>query len=426
MKVLVLGSGGREHALCWKIKQSPKVEKVYCAPGNAGIAAVAECAPLKLDDFAALAEFVTKNGINLTVVGPEAPLADGITDFFQSKNLNIFGPDKKAAQFEASKVFAKDFMRKYGIPTALYDSFTALEPALDYVSRWPAGKTMVIKADGLAAGKGVVICEDKARAKETIKQIMHDKVFGAAGAKVVIEEFLSGEEASVMVFLDGRNYSMMAPAQDHKRVNDNDEGPNTGGMGAYAPAPVADAALLKKVEEQVLRPFLKGTAAEGISYKGVLYVGLMISKEGINVLEYNCRFGDPETQVVLPLLKTDLVEIIEKINASSIDKIKIEWYNNDAVCVVMASGGYPGEYKKGFEIKGLAEAGKIEGITVFHAGTSVKANKVVTSGGRVLGVAGVGTGIKDTIQTVYKAVSKISFEGAHYRKDIGKKALIKR
>lgn len=423
MKVLVIGSGGREHAICWKLKQSPKVDKLYCVPGNAGISKEADCVNIKTDDFQALADFVVKNGIDLTVVGPEAPLASGIVDFFHKRKLQIFGPDKRSAQFEASKVFSKEFMKKHGIPTAAYGCFTELGKALEFIGNWPAGKTMVVKADGLAAGKGVIICADSKQARDAVTSIMKDKVFGQAGSKVVIEEYLEGEEASIMVFTDGRSYSMMVPAQDHKRVNDNDEGLNTGGMGAYAPAPVADEAMLAKVEARVMAPFMEGIKKEGIDYKGVLYVGLMICWGEPYVLEYNCRFGDPETQVVLPLLKTDLIDIIEKINSGSLDKIKIEWYNNTSVCVVMASGGYPGDYKKGMEIQGLEQAGSLKNVIVFHAGTGSKEGAVVTAGGRVLGVTGTGQGIMEAIKTAYSAVSKISFEGMHYRRDIGKKAI---
>ncbi|MFH1368532.1 MAG: phosphoribosylamine--glycine ligase [Elusimicrobiota bacterium] len=425
MKILVIGSGGREHALVWKIKQSKLVKKIYCAPGNAGMARDAECVALKTDDFGAIADFVNNNGIKMTVVGPEAPLASGIVDYFRAQKLEVFGPDKKAAQFEASKVFAKDFMRKYGIPTALYKNFTDLSVAMDTVNKWPAGMKMVIKADGLAAGKGVIICEDGKTAEDALRQIMQEKVFGNAGSRVVIEEYLEGEEASVQVFTDGKSYSLMIPAQDHKRVNDNDAGPNTGGMGAYAPAPVADKKLLEKVEQRILKPFMNGIKQEGIDYKGVLYIGLMINKGEPYVLEFNCRFGDPETQVVLPLLKTDLVEIIRKICSGALDKIKIEWYNNTAVCVVLASGGYPGEYKKGLEIKGLSEAASLKNVTVFHAGTSASETKTVTSGGRVLGVTGTGGGIKEAIAKAYEAVNKVSFDGMHFRRDIGKKALNK-
>lgn len=423
MNILVIGSGGREHALVWKIKKSPKVEKIYCIPGNAGIAQDAECVSIRIDDFAALADFAVKHKIDLTVVGPEVPLSEGITDYFHSRKLNIFGPNKKAAQFEASKIFAKDFMLKYGIPTALYKGFKDFDSALEFIAKWPLNKPLVVKADGLAAGKGVIICRDRKSADNALKEIMKDKVFGSAGSLTVVEEFLEGEEASVQVFVDGNTFSLMAPAQDHKRANDNDEGLNTGGMGAYAPAPVADKAMLLKVEERVMKPFIRGIKAEGIDFKGILFIGLMIDKGEPYVLEFNCRFGDPETQVVMPLLKTDLVEIMEKINAGALDKTKIEWYNISAICVVLASGGYPGDYQKGIEIKGLSEAAKYPDITVFHAGTARNGEKIVTAGGRVLGVTGTGLGIKEAITKTYEALKKIDFDGMHFRKDIGRKAL---
>lgn len=466
MKVLVIGSGGREHALVWKIKQSAKVEKIFCAPGNAGISFIAECIPIKVDDFKGLSEFVQKEKIDLTVVGPEVPLAGGIVDYFEAKNLKIFGPNKKAAQLEASKVFAKNIMQKYKIPTAAYKSFTDYSQALKFIDTLGMDKQIVVKADGLAAGKGVIICQNKDSAKRSVEQIMKEKEFGDAGKEVVIEEFLFGEEASVQLFVDGEHYQIMPAAQDHKRVFDNDQGPNTGGMGAYAPAPIIDSVLKKKVEREIIKPLIQAFKKEGIEYKGVLYIGLMIcssqnphespfqkggqkgnaggndisspvSKGGIGgdlkkvskepyVLEFNCRFGDPETQVVLPLLSTDLVEIIEKIIKSELDKIKIEWYNKFALCVVLASGGYPGDYQKGKTITGLDELKDEKDVIVFHAGTSfgdASKNAIVTSGGRVLGITALGRDIRQAIQTAYSALRKISFENMHYRKDIGRKAV---
>jgi len=422
MKILVIGSGGREHALCWKIKQSPKVEKLFCAPGNAGIAQVAECISLKVDDFAALADFAKKHDIGLTVVGPEVPLSAGIVDYFRERGLEIFGPDKKSATLESSKAFAKDIMEKYNIPTASYRAFVELNPALAYLKTLPENLKLVVKADGLAAGKGVIICGNRKEAEKAASEMLAGKAFGAAGNKVVIEEFLEGEEVSIQIFLDGKNYSIMAAAQDHKRVNDNDEGPNTGGMGAYAPAPIFDSKLKEKTENKIIEPLIDGFNKEGIDYKGVLYIGLMVNKGEPYVLEFNCRFGDPETEAVLPLLETDLVEIMQKINQKQLDKIKVNWYNKCAVCVVLASGGYPGNFEKGKEISGLDAASGLKNTVVFHAGTSSSNGKVVTSGGRVLGVTGTGNGLKDAIKTAYEAVGKITFENMHFRKDIAKKA----
>ena len=423
LKVLVIGSGGREHALAWKLAQSPRVEKIFCAPGNAGIAEIAECVPLQTGDFAVLEKFVRDNEIDLTVVGPEATLAQGITDFFNSKNLKIFGPTKSAARLESSKVFAKNFMGKYSIPTASFNTFSSYESALAFVEALSAEKKLVVKADGLAAGKGVLICDNKNAAKAAIAQVMKDKVFGSAGKELVIEEFLEGEEASLQIFLDSTNYALMAAAQDHKRINDNDKGPNTGGMGAYAPAPVADAETIKLVEKQIIKPLISGLKKEGIEYKGVLYIGLMISNGKPYVIEFNCRFGDPETQVVLPLLKTDLVDIIESTINGELDNLAVEWYNSTTVCVVLASGGYPGDYKKDIEILGLEEAKKLSDTVIFHAGTALKSGKVVSSGGRVLGVTGLGRNIKDAVKKAYEGASKIHFEGMHFRKDIAQRAL---
>jgi phosphoribosylamine--glycine ligase len=423
MKVLVIGSGGREHTLVWKISQNPAVTKIYCAPGNAGISQIAECVKISADDINALAAFAEKENIGLTVVGPEIPLAAGIVDLFRQKKLAIFGPDKNAAQLESSKAFAKNLMQKYSIPTAAYRTFTDYNEAEKYLASLHVITPLVIKADGLAAGKGVIICQNTTFARTAITQVMKDKVFGASGNEAVIEEFLEGEEASVQIFLDGKHYSMMVAAQDHKRVLDKDLGPNTGGMGAYAPAPIVTSALKERVEKEIIQPLINGFIKEGIDYKGVLYLGLMIVSGKPYVLEFNCRFGDPETQVVLPLLKTDLIEIIEKINKGQLDKIKIEWYNKSALCVVLASGGYPGDYAKGKVIKGLEKAAQLKDVVVFHAGTACKDSQIVTSGGRVLGVTGLGNTIQDAKDAAYAAVRDISFEGMHYRKDIGYRAL---
>jgi len=423
MNVLVIGSGGREHALVWKIRQSPAVKKVYCAPGNAGIAQMAECVPLKGENFAALADFAKQHNVGLTVVGPEIPLAGGIVDYFNTLGLPVFGPNKKAARFEASKSFAKAFMEKYGIPTAKYRSFTDYCEAVEYIGHSPEGRALVVKADGLAAGKGVIICPDRESAAQAVERIMKDNMFGESGREVIIEEFLEGEEASIQIFLDGKNYHVMAPSQDHKRVNDQDQGPNTGGMGAYAPAPLVTESVRHTVETEVVMPIIAGLAKEGIDYKGILYIGIMMVRGIPYVLEFNCRFGDPETQVVLPLLKSDLVEIMQKIIAGQLDKIEIEWYNKSAVCVVLVSRGYPGDYEKGKEICGLEETSLMADAVVFHAGTAHgSAGSILSAGGRVLGVTAVGNGLPETIARVYEAVKKIRFEGMHYRTDIGRKA----
>ena len=426
--VLVIGSGGREHAIARKLRQSPGVDKIFCAPGNAGMASLAELLPIRADDFEALSGFVEDHGVGLTVVGPEAPLAAGIADYFMKKNLKIFGPNQKSARLESSKVFSKDLMKKYRIPTASYDTFTDYKTASEFIEKWPVDKPVVVKADGLAAGKGVYVCKGRAEAQNAVKEIMSDKLFGGAGAVAVVEEFLDGEEASIHIFLDGTNYKIMVSSQDHKRVNDGDLGPNTGGMGAYAPAPVFDDSIRAKLEALIIKPLIAGFKNEGIDYKGVLYIGLMICAGEPYVLEFNCRFGDPETQVVLPLLKTDLLEIMEKTVEGRLDNVQIEWYNKSAVCIVMASGGYPGSFKKGAGIKGLDKAAAIQNSAVFHAGTNfenpISDDKIfLTAGGRVLGAAGWGDNIKDAVNTAYKVVSEISFDGMHFRKDIAKRAL---
>lgn len=424
MNIMVIGSGAREHALAWKIKQSPIADEVICVPGNAGMARMATCVPGNVDDLAGLEKIARERNVGLTVVGPEVPLAAGIVDHFEKRGLAIFGPNKKAAQLESSKAFAKNFMKRHGIPTAAYHSFIDYAKAKECLRGWEPGKPLVVKADGLAAGKGVIICRNADEALEAVHRIMENKVFGAAGKEVVIEEFLEGEETSIQVFVDGEHYSLMLAAQDHKRVFDGDQGPNTGGMGAYAPAPIFDAALRQKVEETVMRPLMAGLKADGIVYRGVLYLGLMVSNGVPYVLEFNCRFGDPETQVVLPLLKTDLVRIMQNTASGVLDKIEIEWYNKAAVCVVLASGGYPDAYEKGKIIQGLSGPDAQNDVIVFHAGTAFDGSgALVTSGGRVLGVTGLGDSIPAAIKNAYAAVDTISFTGMHYRKDIGKRAL---
>lgn len=420
MKVLVIGSGGREHALTWKIAQSQKVDKIFVAPGNAGMADIAQCVNIKADDIAGLLDFAKNNAIDLTVVGPEAPLALGIVDLFEENGLAIFGPSKAAAYIEGSKALAKEIMYKYDVPTAKYEVFTDHEAATEYVKA--EGAPIVIKADGLAAGKGVIVAMNLEEALDAIDYILGDMAFGDAGAKVVVEEFLEGEEASILAFTDGKTIRPMVSAQDHKRIFDNDEGPNTGGMGAYSPAPVYTDEIAEFVVENVFAKTVAGMEQEGRLYKGVLYAGLMISPKGeVKVLEYNARFGDPETQAVLARLKTDLVEIMCAIVENKLDEIEIEWYDEASVCVVMAAGGYPNKYESGKEIFGLKEAN--EDAIVFHAGTSLKDGKVVTSGGRVLGITALGSDVAEAIDTAYKATNKICFADCFYRKDIGKKAL---
>lgn len=419
MKILVIGGGGREHALVWKIAQSPKVEKIYCAPGNAGIAGLAECVDIKVEDLDGLAEFAKANQIDLTVVGPEVPLTMGVVDRFEKDNLRIFGPAKNAAIIEGSKEFSKDIMVKYGVPTAAYGSFTDAASALAYIDK--VGAPIVVKADGLAAGKGVVVAMDVAAAKQAVNDIMADQVFGSAGSKVVIEEFLDGEEVSVLAFSDGKTVVPMVSAQDHKRAYDNDEGPNTGGMGAYSPAPIYTHEMEKFVLENVLKPTVDGMAKEGRLYKGVLYAGLMVTKDGIKVLEFNARFGDPETQAVLMRLDSDLVEIMEAVIDGKLAEQEIKWQQKPAVCVVVAAGGYPKSYRKGDEITGLTEAN--QNAVVFHAGTKFADGKVVSNGGRVLGVTAMGDDIKGAIDNAYAAVDKIHFADCFCRRDIGHRAI---
>ncbi len=421
-KILVVGSGGREHALCWKLSQSPRVSKVYCAPGNAGIGRHAECVNIKADDLEGLADFAARENIDITIVGPEDPLAKGIVDLFAQRGLTIFGPEQKAAQIEASKVFTKKILEKAGAPTASYKVFTDPDEAKEYI-KTESQIPVVIKADGLAAGKGVIVARSLDEALDAVDLILVQKAFGKAGDKLIVEECLKGEEASFMAITDGSTVLPLATSQDHKPVYDNDEGPNTGGMGAYSPAPVVTKELFNQVMEQVMIPTVKAMADESIPYMGVLYGGLMIDNNVPNVLEYNCRFGDPEAQPILMRLKSDLLDLIEAALANKLDKITPEWDDRAAVCVVLASGGYPGSYEKGKEIKGLEEVENMEDVMVFHAGTALKDGKFVTAGGRVLGVTALGNTIKEAIERAYEAVSKISWDGMHYRKDIGQKAL---
>ncbi|MDR1997917.1 MAG: phosphoribosylamine--glycine ligase [Candidatus Margulisbacteria bacterium] len=421
MKILLIGSGGREHALAWKIVQSSRVTKLYCAPGNPGTALLGENIAIAAEDSAGLKDFALKQRIDLTVVGPETPLTLGLVDEFEAAGLKIFGPSRAAAQLEGSKQFAKKIMHKYKIPTAKYEVFDDAQKALEhvYMSRFP----VVIKADGLAAGKGVTVAASLVEAKRAINAALKDKIFGAAGARIIIEEFLAGEEASILAFCDGAHFVPLAPAQDHKAVYDGDKGPNTGGMGAYSPAPVVTDEVLRQVRETVFQPLLDGLAREGTPYRGILYAGLMLTADGPRVVEFNCRFGDPETQAVLPRLQTDIIDIFEACLAGKLDTQKIDWTSAAAVCVVLAADGYPGTYEKGREIAGVENAAALPETYVFQAGTARQDGKLVTAGGRVLGVTALGADIRTAIKNAYKAAELISFPGLHKRKDIGQKAL---
>lgn len=423
MKVLVVGGGGREHAIVWKLVQSRQVNKIFCAPGNAGTSTLAENISISPEDITNLLSFAQKQKIDITIIGPEAPLALGISDLFSQYQMPCFGPTRAGAMLESSKIFSKRLMEKYRIPTAKGRFFFNIKDAYNYLEEIKT--PVVIKADGLAAGKGVVVAETLREAKEFIQQVMEERIFGEAGSKIIIEEVLSGEEVSLMVFTDGETAVPMISAQDHKRVYDGDQGPNTGGMGAYSPAPILTPELLNRVENEILRPTIMALCEEGILYKGVLYLGLMITDSGPKVLEFNSRFGDPECQVVLPALKTDFLEVIKAIVDGNLKNLSIDWHGDSFVCVVLASGGYPGSYKKGVPIYGLKEAQKMEDIYLFHAGTSITDNQVVTSGGRVLGVTAKGHNIKEAIAKAYRAVESISFAGMHYRKDIGFRAISK-
>jgi phosphoribosylamine--glycine ligase len=421
MKVLIVGSGGREHALAKKISESKKLSKLYVAPGNGGISEIAELVSIKADEIEKLVDFAQSNEIDLTVVGPEAPLVKGIVDLFESRNLKIFGPNQAAASLEASKVFTKDLCRKYNIPTADYMVFDDAKKAKTYIDK--CDKPQVIKADGLAAGKGVVVASNRCEAKEAIDLIMCDKAFGKAGQKVTIEERLYGQEASILVLCDGEDICPLATSQDHKQIYDEDRGPNTGGMGAYSPAPVINDDLYQQILSKIIRPSIYALKEEGINYKGVLYAGLMLTEKGPMLLEYNVRFGDPETQAVLTRLKNDFLEVIEAIVDGRLSEIEMKWDERDCLCVVLASGGYPGKYEKGKEIKGLNNANKEKDVFIYHAGTKKEADKFYTNGGRVLGITALGKDINKAIDKAYKAVKLISFDGMYFRKDIGHKAL---
>ena len=426
MKVLVVGSGGREHALAWKVSQSPKVSKLYCAPGNAGMAQIAECVNIKVMDIPALVSFAREKTIDLVIVGPESPLIAGLADELRAAGIPTFGPSKAAAQIEGSKVFSKNLFAKYGIPTAEFRAFDDPEAASAYIEQIAGGSDelpIVVKAEGEALGKGVLMCSTKSQALSAVKTVMVDKAFGKAGDQVVIEEMLEGQEATLMVITDGTSVLPLQPAQDYKRINDCDQGPNTGGMGCYSPVPVVPPEVYDECLKTCILPTIRAMKAEGRPYTGALYCGIMLTKDGPKVIEFNARFGDPETQVALPLLETDLIDVIQASLSGSLDSVETKCYNGAAVCVVVASGGYPGSYETGKPISGLDAAGSIEGVTVFHAGTRLDDGKVVTSGGRVLGVTAVGDSFKAARDRAYSAVDRIHFEGMHYRTDIAKRVI---
>lgn len=421
MKVLVVGGGGREHALVWKISKSPKVSKIYCAPGNGGMAQLAECVNIRPTDIESMTAFALQNNIDLVVVAPDDPLAMGMVDAMQAKGIRAFGPDAKAAQIEASKAFAKQLMKKYGIPTAKYEIFENFEYAVEHIKNH--SYPLVVKADGLALGKGVSICFTFHEAYSALENIMKNKIFGEAGSKVVIEEFLEGQEVSILAFTDGKTVIPMISSQDHKRAFDNDKGPNTGGMGTFAPSPIYTEQIASYCMDRIFIPTMNAMNAEGRKFKGVLYFGLILAADGPKVLEYNARFGDPETQVVLPALKTDIIDIFNAVIDEKLDEINVEWDNICSVCVIIASGGYPGKYETGKAISGLDEVHAMKDVYVFHAGTRKEDNLFYTSGGRVLGVTACSRTLKEAIEKCYNACSIIRFENMHYRTDIGCKAI---
>lgn len=421
MKVLVVGGGGREHAIIWKLSQNPKISELFCAPGNGGISKLASCVPIKATDIEGIVNFSGENKIDFVMVAPDDPLVAGMVDALEAAGIRAFGPVKAAAVIEGSKSFSKDLMKKYNIPTAGYAVFESSIGALKYLDTCSA--PVVVKADGLALGKGVIIAQTIAEAKAAVNNIMNDRVFGEAGNKVVIEEFIEGPEVSILAFTDGKTVVPMVSSQDHKRVFDHDQGPNTGGMGTFSPSLIYDGKLAEQCMKEIFIPTIEAMNREGRKFKGILYFGLMITKDGPKVIEYNARFGDPETQVVLPRLKTDLLDIFNAIIDEKLAGIKIEWSDNAAVCVIAASGGYPGKYPAGLEISGLEAAEADENVAVFHAGTSCKNGKFYTAGGRVLGVTAVEETMEKAISKAYAGIEKISFEGMHYRKDIGKKSI---
>jgi len=423
MKILVIGSGGREHALVWKLRQSPRVRKIYCAPGNAGIGELAELVALAPDDLPGLLRFAIQEKIDLTVVGPEVSLSLGIVDQFTAQRLRIFGPVQQAAQLEVSKAFAKQLMQEQGVPTAAFATFTDPIAARHYVAQ--VGAPIVVKADGLAAGKGVLICHTVQDAQRAVDEMMRGRVFGTAGDRVVIEEFLEGEEASFLAFTDGTTVLPLASAQDHKRIFDDDQGPNTGGMGAYSPAPVVTPALSERIVNEIMLPTIQGLKRRGITYKGILYAGLMIRGTNVKVIEFNARFGDPECQPLMVRLQSDLVEVMDAVIDERLADVSLTWNPNPAVCVVLTAGGYPGHYETGKPIAGLDTLRQWRDGVVFHAGTGKIDGQIVTKGGRVLGVTATGKDICAAITTAYQAVAKISWLGMHYRRDIGQRALVR-
>ena len=415
MKILVVGSGGREHAICYSLLKGKKVNEIYCAPGNAGISEIAQCLSIKDNDIDNLYKFAKENKIDLTIVGPEVPLVDGIVDKFEKENLRIFGPNKKCSMLEGSKAFSKEFMIKHDIPTAKYKEYMDLDEAINEIDSF--GYPVVIKADGLAAGKGVVIAKDKEEGIKALREMMSDKKFGIAGDKIVIEEFLKGIETSILAFVDNNTIVPMESAKDHKKVYNNEEGPNTGGMGTFSPSNIYDEQLSHIVKKEVLDKTLKGFKDDNLNYKGILFIGLMITEDGPKVLEYNVRFGDPETQSVLLRLETDLIEIIEAILENRLNEIHIKYDEKNAVCVMLTSGGYPESYEKGKVITGLDKVD--EDIVIFHSGTKIINNKLVTNGGRVIGISAKGNSLEEASKKVYENIEKIKFEGMHYRTDIG-------
>lgn len=417
MKVLIVGSGGREHAIAWKVAQSPKVDKIYCAPGNAGIEEYAECVDIKAMEFDRLAAFAKEHEVDLTVIGMDDPLVGGVVDVFEAQGLRVFGPRKNAAILEGSKAFSKDLMKKYGIPTAAYENFDNAEDALAYLET--VKLPIVLKADGLALGKGVLICNTPEEAKAGVQEIMTDKKFGTAGNRMVIEEFMTGREVSVLTFVDGKTIKTMTSAQDHKRAGDGDTGLNTGGMGTFSPSPFYTPEIDAYCMEHIYQPTVDAMRAEGREFKGIIFFGLMLTKDGPKVLEYNARFGDPETQVVLPRMKTDLVEVFEACVDGTLDQVELEFEDNAAVCVVLASDGYPVSYQKGFVIEGLDRFRDRDGYYVFHAGTARKPEGIVTNGGRVLGVTAKGADLREARKNAYEAINWVNFENKYYRHDIG-------
>jgi phosphoribosylamine---glycine ligase len=426
MKVLIVGSGGREHAIAWKVSRSPKVTKLYCAPGNAGIASVAECVNIKVTDTPGVLAFAKAQEIDLVIIGPDNPLFEGMADVLRAAGIRAFGPSADAAAIEGSKVFSKELMAKYGIPTAPFQVFDDPDKARAYIEELSHGSEdlpIVVKVDGLALGKGVYVCSTKTEALKAIHDMMVDKIFGAAGDRILIEERLEGPEASLIVITDGTSIAPLTPAQDYKRINDCDQGPNTGGMGCYSPVPVVPQGLYEECIERIIKPAIAAMKAEGRPYAGTLYTGIMLTKDGPSVIEFNARFGDPETQVMLPLLETDLIEIMDASLSGSLDSVDIRCYNGCAVCVVLASGGYPGKYETGKPISGLDEAGAMEDVIVFHAGTKFHDDKIVTAGGRVLGVTAIGDSFKTARDRAYAAVEKIHFDGMRYRTDIAKRVI---